>query len=64
MFRLQYGIELNTIQYWFSNSHFLLYLFAIYHKNVVTYIQVVKSCFGKNTNVCDEKYITTYTNLV
>ena len=42
-----------------------LYLFAIYHKNVIIYIyKLVKSRIDKNNNVSDVKYITTYTNLV
>ena len=44
-----------------------LYLFAIYHKNVIIYIYIyklVKSRIDKNNNVSDVKYITTYTDLV
>ena len=42
----------------------VLYLFAIYHKNVIIYIyKFVKSRIDKN-NVCDVKYITTYTDLL
>ena len=36
----------------------VLYLFAIYHKNLITYIKFFKSLIDKN-NVFDEKYITT-----
>ena len=39
----------------------VLYLFAIYHKNVIKF---VKSCIDKNNNVYDEKYITKHANLV
>ena len=48
----------------------VLYLFAICHKNVITYTQVLinvilnKSRIDKDNIVCNEKYITTYTNLV
>ena len=41
-----------------------MYVFAIDHKNVIIYIQFAKSRIDKNNNVCDVKYIATYTNLV
>ena len=41
-----------------------MYLFAIGHKNGIIYIyKFVKSRIDRN-NVCDVKYITTYTYLV
>ena len=42
-------------------------LFAIDHKNVILnfiYTSFVKSRIDENNNVCDVKFITTYTNLV
>ena len=40
-----------------------MYLFAIDHKKVIIYVQV-RSRIDNNNNVCDVKYITTYTDLV
>ena len=42
----------------------VLYLFVIYHENVINIYKLAKSRIDKNNNVCDEKYITTNTNLV
>ena len=36
--------------------------FAIDHKNISTYIILLKALMINNNYVCDVKYITTYTN--
>ena len=45
----------------FDEFYIVLYLFVIYHKNVIIYIyKFAKSRIDKNNNVYDLKYIATY----